>query len=878
MVRQIIPLYNLSPITDKRWEETLKIIWGQIEVLPEIRLLIILDAVDQLDLSDSRQYVFPLPIECPENIKILLSTREGDKSLEEFKARNYTLYRIEPLQDEQRKTLISDYLSLFGKYLNDNLIERITESQIAENSLQLKTLLDELITWGNELNLERIIMEYISETTGGFYMKIFMEYQAEFGESCLKVLSYIALSRKGLSESDILGISELAPIEWSVFSHAIGHYLIFKMGVISFTHDYLKHFFMPQGPEEQTILHERLGEWFIREKSNRATVEAMYHFMYAGKVDVVESLIKDPDVFYLLTYKDLDLLHRSWSWLKGLGKKTNISHFFTAETADFDFCMRVSHFLKERVLDYDLAACFANSAFDEAINDEQRLAALDLTTECDMLYWEPSRALKCLEASQKIRENSFGKESLQVAKNKYMVGRLAYFFVAPMIAIPQLEEVLQIQRIHANTPLEDLADTLFYLGASYVDNGRFCDADTVLEEAEQFFLQKYGSYSTKYLTTLVVKSRLEILRGNYNNAVTLIESVNRKLDTFDTNLLYIYAILIKVEIYGRQGDSIAASNQFLWVFNRLENIYRHRSDISPDISLLVGQSLYFAGFERAAVDFMGFINPWDNRKRFPVDYLINGKRLYQEQRYQEAQERILEGIELSIKYMGEYAPITIELRHLLGLVLVKEGDLARGLENIRLARFAREKIYGANHPLTLSSRLELCRNEDLSPEVKYEEIENCLHILTNQYGMGALLLQPFQFFKAGLLIQMNKLEESAILLSMVLETEVRYLWKDTEVLDEAESDLQDEIDDAYQWYQQLDAEPYEYLLAVLKNKYFSYYGPGVKLLYYTRIAQHLLEFRSWENAINTFVQGHKIFLQKIDDSQMTIERAIKNYR
>ena len=211
LVRQIIHLYNLSPIDNKSWEEALSIVFGQINVLPEKHLLIILDAVDQLDIPYGHEFHFPLPIECPKNMKILLSTREDNQTLEEFKARNYPSYRIEPLQKEQRRTMVSDYLSLFGKHLDDNQIERIIDSPIADNNLQLKTLLEELIKWVNYINLDRKIIEYISETDVGFYSKLFKEYQAEFGESCLMTLSYVALSRKGLSESDILGISGLSP-------------------------------------------------------------------------------------------------------------------------------------------------------------------------------------------------------------------------------------------------------------------------------------------------------------------------------------------------------------------------------------------------------------------------------------------------------------------------------------------------------------------------------------------------------------------------------------------------------------------------------------------------------------------------------------------
>ncbi len=875
LARQIIELYSITDSSYYRgWNEPLKDLFSQVEKLPNKKLLIIIDAVDQLFLPENHQSAFPLPIECPENVKILLSIREGHKTLLEFRDRGYTMYKIEPLKKEQRVEMITSYLSLFGKSLGDGYAERIAKSHLADNCLRLRILLDELVTWGGVTITEKIT-DYLSETDEGFYLKVFHDYRTEFGNACLEALAYVALSRSGLTESDIIGLSGLPPVEWSDFSHAFDRYLVSNMGLVSFSHDYLKSFFIPQ---EQDGIHLRLGEWLLKEDTERTKVEALYHYMLAGKVDIVASLIKDPDVFILVVNRDPNLLHSAWKWVKSSGEKLNISHFFTADNADFDFYMHVADFLKARIHDYDLAAWFTNSAFDWANNDEQKLASICLGAECLMLDWDPGRSLDdLLNAKEKLLKK-YGESSKEVATISFWLGKYGLFFSVPKITIPHLEKALPAQREKYPYPSEDVAETLLCLGASYVEVGRFSDGDRALQEAEQIFLQTCGSYGASYLTTLLERSSLELHRGNFEDASALVNTVKMKIDASANELLYIRARLLEVEISGRKGDFRSANSQFFWAFNRIEQLFKRLVDVPPHIELLMARALFFSKFEGASEHLAELAFPFEEDKRFPIYYLIYGNWRMQKECFQEAKEKFTEGIELCEKYLGEDAPMTIELRSMLGIVLDEMGNSEEGLKCLRSVLSEREKVYGATHYLTISSRLELCNRDDTSFDEKLLELEDCIHILKDRYGDKPLLLIPYQLLKAVILIKQTRFQEACPVMSSLLEQEIDYLWDDKVALDEADRDLIDEICDAYEWLKDIDDEPYGYLLAVLNRDMFKCYGLRVQLLYYARIGQRLFELNAQEEALEVFIKGHNLYIRYSNKCKADVEKAMERFR
>ena len=106
-------------------------------------LVIVLDALNQLDPRNNAHDLNWLPASLPPNVKLLVSTLPGPCENASRK-RGYKAMEIQPLSVSERKSLVQEYLGLYGKRLLDHQLELITAAQQCENALFLRTLLEEL--------------------------------------------------------------------------------------------------------------------------------------------------------------------------------------------------------------------------------------------------------------------------------------------------------------------------------------------------------------------------------------------------------------------------------------------------------------------------------------------------------------------------------------------------------------------------------------------------------------------------------------------------------------------------------------------------------------------------------------------------------------
>ena len=144
-------------------------------------LLIVIDAINQIvDVNNAKLLNWlPSPTR---GIKILFSTLEDDRTMDVFKNRDYPTFILQPLDVERRSQMVRSYLKLYAKSLTEKQVDRIVTNAQCENTLVLKTLLDELINFGIYEKLDERINYYLATNSiDEFYQALLASYEEEFG-------------------------------------------------------------------------------------------------------------------------------------------------------------------------------------------------------------------------------------------------------------------------------------------------------------------------------------------------------------------------------------------------------------------------------------------------------------------------------------------------------------------------------------------------------------------------------------------------------------------------------------------------------------------------------------------------------------------------
>lgn len=284
-------------------------------------LLIVIDAINQiLDIDNAKQLGW-IPF-LPKNVKIMYSTLEDDSTMSVFRNRNYPVFRISPLDYDLRRNLVNTYLKdNFGKGLTPVQVDRIISDPQCENTLVLKTMLNELIKYGIYEKLDEKIDSFLkTENTQAFYRLILDGYEADFGRALVKrILGLIAVSKTGLSESEILGISGCKPLYWSQFFCAFASHLNVKSGLISFSHSYVREaveskYFAADNSFEMECRSE-VATYFKKQKSERTMTELPYQCYMMKNCPAMHDFLLDAETMSFWMKHDKVEYARYWKLL-----------------------------------------------------------------------------------------------------------------------------------------------------------------------------------------------------------------------------------------------------------------------------------------------------------------------------------------------------------------------------------------------------------------------------------------------------------------------------------------------------------------------------------------------------------------------------------
>jgi nephrocystin-3 len=241
------------------------------------RVVLVLDALNQIEDRDGAPDLVWLPPLIPANVRLVLSTLPG-RPLEDLRKRGWPVLTVETLTPPEREKLIVDYLKRYAKALDSERSRRIAAAPQTGNGLYLSTLLNELRLFGHHGELDKRIEWYLeADNSFELYGKVIARWEQDYGKpdpACENVVreSLIRLwaARRGLSESELLESlgtkgSPLPRALWSPLYLAAGDALVNRGGLLTFAHSYLraaveKKYLQTVGAKRAA--HERLALYF----------------------------------------------------------------------------------------------------------------------------------------------------------------------------------------------------------------------------------------------------------------------------------------------------------------------------------------------------------------------------------------------------------------------------------------------------------------------------------------------------------------------------------------------------------------------------------------------------------------------------------------
>lgn len=285
------------------------------------RVVLILDALNQLEDRDGAPDMVWLSSVIPANVRIVFSTLPG-RPLDDLEKRGWPTLDVQPLETDERRRLVADYLAQFTKKLNDPRTERIASAPQAANPLYLRALLDELRVFGAHEQLDQRIGHYLeAQTVPELYERVLERWETDYERDraglVRETMTALWAARRGLAESELLevlgtGGQPLPRAVWSPLFLAMADALVSRSGLLTFSHDFLRtaarDTYVPTDAEQQQA-HLRLAEFFQRQSASPHRYDELpWQLVQASSWERASDVLADKEMFaQLWLHSEYDL-------------------------------------------------------------------------------------------------------------------------------------------------------------------------------------------------------------------------------------------------------------------------------------------------------------------------------------------------------------------------------------------------------------------------------------------------------------------------------------------------------------------------------------------------------------------------------------------
>lgn len=456
--RKIASLYALEMPDDDGsrhdYAEVLSMILKQIS--GKKPLYIVLDGLQYLD--DTAKGLDWMPV-VPENVSVIVSCPCHDTAHDMFYRQYGGELSLGEMQGEELRLFVERYLRKYGKRFSEKQLNRVcnayrrakTPPKGVREILTLKSLLHELVIFGSNEQLDARIDFFCGDRLMDFYPNMFGRIESDFGlEVVRRVICLIAVSKEGLTETEILDISKVEVRQWSQVYYSILHLLILRNGKYCFDKiTVVRQIALHYSSYEQQA-RRRLIDYFSGAAYDRSVDECLFQYWSMEQYDALYRLLLDTNVFSRLYHHAMRDLMTYWKALYNVGKSEDyrLGQFAelpldtTAENAHT--LAEIGQFAKQIMGDYDSAErlFYRSMKMYETVSHTDYEMLANVYSE----LFQYDMALSCIEKAFRIAgESSHGQLHFLMAEKASLLLETGKTDEAVGLFQQALDSVLEIQ-------------------------------------------------------------------------------------------------------------------------------------------------------------------------------------------------------------------------------------------------------------------------------------------------------------------------------------------------------------------------------------------------------------------------------------------------
>lgn len=303
------------------------------EVVTQGPVVLAVDGIDQLGPQEGLTDLRWLPLRLPPGVHVVLTASPSPLLEMQFPRSWGAPLRLEPLSPEQRRTIATTYLAMYGKRLEGAHVDRLAGSAQTGNASFLMALLNELRLHGDYSTVGATLNGYLDASTlKSLYDRILTRWERDY-ESTHKGLvcdafAFLSNVHGGLEESelvDLLGRGSAVPrIAWAELRLAAGEVLLDCGGVLRIRNQAFREVvqarYLSTETETSKVLR-RLTKYFEQTAPLRRRVRELPALLWrTGQADRLRKVLSDVTFFTALVEDDLYTARRAWSWLEGTSR------------------------------------------------------------------------------------------------------------------------------------------------------------------------------------------------------------------------------------------------------------------------------------------------------------------------------------------------------------------------------------------------------------------------------------------------------------------------------------------------------------------------------------------------------------------------------